>query len=107
MNETELDLRAAPRAAKVMSTERIAANASASETTLKVDDAGESAKTSRLPSPPSTATPRSEPSDRSWLIAVLVIGTIALFLGMLLVIEINAGLVTLDWAGPNAVFGVV
>ena len=56
---------------------------------------------------PRAARPRSEPADRSWLVAALVISTIALGLGVLMIIGIKAGLITFDWVGPTAVFGVV
>ena len=107
MNETKVDSRAVPQAAKAIGAGRKNQIASASETTPKADDAGESAPTSRFPSPGPMAMPRSEPSDRSWLVALLAIVTIALVLGMLAIIGINAGLVTFDWLGPNAVIGVV
>lgn len=106
MNETIPDLRAVPRAAKVIEAARTTVNASASGMTPKAADAGRSATTTRLPSLASTSTPRSEPVDRSWLVAVLVIGTIAIVVLMLVIIAVHAGLGPFDWIGPNAVLGV-
>jgi hypothetical protein len=75
-------------------------HASASEATPTTDDAGDRATTSRagsrFSSPMSAPTPRFEPANRRWLVAVLVIATIALVLGMAIIIEIKAGLITLD-----------
>jgi len=40
--------------------------------------------------------PRFEPANRRWLVAVLVIAIIVFVLGMAMIIEIKAGLITFD-----------
>src|SRR2546430_16340952 len=100
MNETERNRRGAPRDAKASVPGKTTVHASASEATRTTDDGGDPATTSRtgsrFSSPMSAPMPRFEPTNRRWLVAVLVIATIALVLGMAIIIEIKAGLITFD-----------
>lgn len=68
-----------------------------SEVTSTTDDGDYRATTSQpSASPVSAHIPRSEPANHRWLVAFLVIATIALVLGMGMIMVVNAGLVTLD-----------